>query len=118
MYCKRCGQFIQNDVSFCQFCGCKVDQSPSPKPTSGAETVWKVFARIGRISGIVSIPLSVYTFGLVAIEGLVLSIIALRANDEKVRGEAKAGVILNAIALAIGLISTLFCILFIIVSYK
>ena len=105
MYCKRCGRVIQDDAQYCQFCGCEVDRDAPVEHKSGAEVVWKVFARISRITGIVSLPLSIFTFGLVGIEGLVLGIIALKAKDENVLIEAKRGITLNAIAMAIGIIA-------------
>ena len=114
MYCKACGKEIHNDAQFCQFCGCKVDRIEVPNNNSGAEVVWKVFARIAKIVGIVSIPLAIYTWGLMAIEGLVLACLALKAKNESVRSEARTGVILNSIGIALGVLGAIALILFIV----
>ena len=116
MYCRNCGKELAEDANFCSFCGCNVLEAAPTSTNSGAEVVWKVFARISRITGIVSIPLAIYTFGIIGIEGFVLGVIASRAKDEKVKSEARAGIVLNTIAMVLGIIFAIFLVLYIVGS--
>ena len=111
MYCRNCGKEINGDAVFCQYCGCKVVLTDN---NLGAEITWKVFARISKIVGIVSILISIYVLGLTAVPGLIFGIIALKTKNEDVKGEARAGIVLNIIASALGSLVIMYIIIVIV----
>ena len=100
MYCRSCGKEIKDDAVFCQFCGCKVGEVVV-KTTGDVNVTWKVFARIAKIIGIVSLATSPIFGGFEAIPGIVFAKLAMKSTDQAVYKEAKVALRNNIIALSI-----------------
>ena len=109
MYCKFCGQEVAEESVFCPSCGLRLKEEVEFKKEefvySTGPVVWKVFAIIGFIIGIISIslcwvPLSA---SLIAIDGIICSALGRKTLDLKSNKRAKIGLILSIIAAAISL---------------
>lgn len=109
MYCKFCGQEVADESVFCPSCGLRLKEEVEVKKEefvySTGPVVWKVFAIIGFIIGIISIslcwvPLSA---SLIAIDGIICSALGRKTLDLKSNKRAKIGLILSIIAAAISL---------------
>ena len=100
MYCRNCGKEIKEDAAFCQFCGCEIGEVVV-KTTGDVNVTWKVFARIAKIIGIVSLATSPIFGGFEAIPGIVFAKLAMKSTDQAVYDEAKTALRNNIIALVI-----------------
>ena len=100
MYCRSCGKEIKDDAVFCQFCGCEVGEVVV-KTTGDVNVTWRVFARIAKIIGIVSLATSPIFGGFEAIPGIVFAKLAMKSTDQTVYKEAKVALRNNIIALSI-----------------
>ena len=100
MYCRNCGKEIKEDAAFCQFCGCEIGEVVV-KTTGDVNVTWKVFARIAKIIGIVSLATSPIFGGFEAIPGIVFAKLAMKSTDQAVYKEAKVALRNNIIALSI-----------------
>ena len=109
MYCKFCGQEVADESVFCPSGGLRLKEEVAFKKEefvySTGPVVWKVFAIIGFIIGIISIslcwvPLSA---SLIAIDGIICSALGRKTLDLKSNKRAKIGLILSIIAAAISL---------------
>lgn len=130
MYCKNCGVKLREGAKFCNECGTKVDVETTTKTSKSNENntnttstlattttsnnvvmpINKSKATASLVLGILSFIVGVLFFPLPII-GLVLGI----CQKEKC-GEKTAGIILNAIALGLTVITWFFVIIFIIVG--
>ena len=103
MFCKYCGNEIENDAYFCKSCGRNLN-APISKKTSSKQN--KSFAITSMVLGIVAIVLSLvwkYIAFCCAIISIVFGIIS---NKQKRKGRkmADTGLILSIIALGICII--------------
>ncbi len=94
MFCKICGKEINDQAVICPHCGCQV------KETAIENTDVKkvnVLCIIGFVLSLVSLLISLV--GIVAIAGLVLSIIGVNQaskNNQKLKGLGIAGICVSA----------------------
>lgn len=114
MYCKNCGKEIEDDSSFCPFCGSTVEKKVSDKKEHGSDKEDSANG-LGMSGFVVSIVALVYTlflkadnnlievslFGSLAlgITGLVLSCVGMVMDKSKKNRLAFAGFIIGAVAL-------------------
>ena len=55
MYCKNCGYELEDGTTYCPNCGTtQQDEIVENAPTE--KKVWTIFAKVGYILGIVSLP--------------------------------------------------------------
>ena len=133
MYCIRCGNEIDGNLPFCPYCGTRVPEeaqqsstpsdSPTPTQTRTAvpkpapviyETpaeeeppkVWGVFARIGKILGIVCLSTALIPFLnffslALGIPGIVFSCLGRRANTQEAYKNCSLGLPLSITAVAV-----------------
>lgn len=125
MYCIKCGKQIEGDEKYCEDCRKEMllyGQEENQSANEYAEPViknmsasavqpdngpWKVFAIVGFALGIFSLCMSwfVYFSLLTGSTGLVFSI--LGAKSIRNGGKARAGIVMNAVAMAISFIATI-----------
>ncbi|MDE5601717.1 MAG: hypothetical protein K2J16_04395 [Clostridia bacterium] len=90
MYCKNCGNEINQNAVVCIHCGCAVEQQ---KPATEAQKT--------NVLGIIGFVLAF----IVPLAGLICSIIGYKRADRDYNGNCKglalAGTIISAISLAI-----------------
>ena len=118
MYCKKCGKELADDARFCPSCG--EEQTPTTFEDPFTATVipeveekkplrvWSIFARVGKILGIVAAATSVIPFliGLqVGIFGIVFSCLGRKALTEEAYRSCKLGLILSIVGTVVSLIS-------------
>ena len=121
MYCRNCGKEISDETRFCPACGTKQFEESSqtrnasyddPFTTSCEATeiedkpakCWSVFAKVGKILGIVSIAIAVipFLYGLaVGVHGIVFSCLGRKAIDDEAIRNRKVGLILSIIAVCV-----------------
>ena len=125
MYCQKCGKDNPDDALYCSYCGAKlekvevvdaevVDDFGSSKPQEEAKC-WKVFAKAGRIVGIVAIATCwiPYCFTLYfSIHGIVASALGKKSVDPVAQQESTSGLTLNILGSALSIV---FCIIWAIV---
>ncbi|MCD8204679.1 MAG: zinc-ribbon domain-containing protein [Coprobacillus sp.] len=114
MYCKKCGGQISEDAQFCPYCGEPQFNRDSQTGNTYRETTPEERKKYGQSSKnylglagfIVSLVAIVFMGLVVAIVGLVLSLVAYRRRNQysDYNTLAKAGVIIGIVALAIWLI--------------
>ncbi len=124
MYCKNCGIKLREGAKFCNECGTKVDSVTTNKKENNVSTtttenktsgvtvtpINKSKATASLVLGILSFVLGVLFIPL-PIVGLILGI-----TQKDKCGEKTAGIILNAIALGLSIISWIFVFIFIMVG--
>ncbi len=96
MYCKTCGKEINDDAVVCPACGCAVKTEEAKKSAKNLN----VLGLVGFILGVVSWLLALW--GIVAIAGLVLSIVGLVQCVREgggMKGFAIAGIAVSAVSL-------------------
>lgn len=118
MFCPKCGKENPNDALFCLNCGERlekvevvdaevVDDIPADKPQEEAKC-WKMFAKAGRIVGIVAIATCwiPYCFTLsFSIHGIVASALGKKSVDKTADQEATTGLTLNILASVLSITS-------------
>ena len=125
MFCRFCGQKINEGSKFCPNCGEKledvvVNEVPvevivDTNKSNTNEVVkergpWKVFAIVGYVLGIVSIcGCFIPGFGSYGLCGIIFSILGKKSLSAK--DKAKKGLILSIISSAIGIIIPLLILL-------
>lgn len=121
MICKSCGAVCSNDSKFCPNCGAEIKKEDrvvdaevvgEKKPGK----VWKVFAKIGWILGIVSVAacwVPYFVIYGVGIPGIVLSCLGKKADDAESAVNSKKGLKLSIIGTAVNLVITIIVIVLI-----
>lgn len=108
MYCKQCGNQLNEGVAFCDQCGASV-------LVEGAENKTKkqtnILASVGMIVSLVSIFLNFW--GIVGIAAIVLSFIGL--NQISTTGEEGKGFAITGIV--IGIISVIYAFIMIVMLF-
>ena len=114
MYCNKCGMEVSENDKICPICGADLTKknnddiySSYDKKEVGSEAqVYKVFAIIGYVSGIVSLCLAWIPFMFnLSIPGIVFSNIGAKSKSKK--EFANKGFVLSIIATAINVIVTI-----------
>lgn len=109
MFCKNCGKEINETDAFCQYCGSKVEkeEAKAEEVKVEAEPVfeaaapekpepkkpWCVFAKVGKILGIVAIATCWIPMFAIApgIPAVVFGILGKKSPDEESKASAKKG---------------------------
>lgn len=106
MFCKKCGYELEDDAIYCSNCGEAIEgrQVVEDKPAQ----VWKVFAKVSKVLGIVSIctcfiPM-IAGLGTAPI-GVVLGMLGEKAKDKEADEWRKLGVNLSVIGGALSFVS-------------
>ena len=102
MFCKICGKEINDQAVICPHCGCQTKESAIEN--SDAKKI-NALCIVGFVLSIVSLLISLV--GIVAIAGLVLSIIGVNQaikNNQKLKGLGIAGICVSAASLLYTLI--------------
>ena len=97
MYCKTCGKEVNDQAIICPHCGCQIANSITKEETQPTKKKANVFCIIGFVLSLVSLLISL--FGIVAIAGLVLSIVGIiqtNRNNERLKGLGIAGICVSA----------------------
>lgn len=121
MYCRNCGKELNEETRFCPACGSKQYEASSnasfddPFTTTTTTEIedkpakcWSVFAKVGKILGIVAISTAIipWLIGFVAgVYGIVFSCLGMRAIDEEAIENRKKGLTLSIIGAVIGMLS-------------
>ena len=114
MYCEYCGKKIEDNSKYCLYCGSKVNEFGEEikenvtKKEDKPAKVWKTFAKVSRILGIVSIctcfiPM-IAGLGTAPI-GVVLGMLGEKAKDKQADEWRKLGVNLSVIGGALSFVS-------------
>ena len=94
MYCKTCGNEINDNAIICPKCGCPTKETTSSTTNEPTETKKiNILCIIGFVLSLISLFLSLY--GIVPIASLVLSIIGVvqaGKKGEKLKGLGIAGI--------------------------
>ena len=96
MFCKICGKEINDQAIICPHCGCQVGSTTEIEKTSSKKKA-NLFCILGFVLSLVSLLIALY--GIVAIAGLVLSIIGVvqtNKNGERLKGLGIAGICVAA----------------------
>jgi len=112
MFCKKCGQEINDNAVICPHCGVATDnymKPANPSSTNGGQKL-NGLALAGMICAIVGIIGGDYLFCIPSIVGLILSIVGMVKVKELKSGYgfALAGIIVGAIGLLIWLLVWIF----------
>lgn len=114
MYCKNCGKELSESTRYCPACGTEQlkDAATFDDPFTATATpveepkpakCWSVFAKVGKILGILAICLS-WSPGygmIIGIPGIVFSCLGKKANDDVSIYNSKNGLIMSIIGTAI-----------------
>ena len=121
MYCRHCGHEVDDNAKFCRNCGSNL-QKDDGQPSAANEVteateitenrppkVWRIFALVGKILGIVCLVTSVIPFlNYVSLEfaiaGIVLSCLGRKAKTEATDRNCLIGLILSIIAVVLSVI--------------
>ena len=121
MNCKTCGKELKKDAKFCTECGTKVDVVTKTTETktetkTASETITTTNVPISNskgtaslVLGIISLVLCPPLFLALSITGLILGIAQQGKNGVKT-----AGIVINAVAIGLGVLGWLFISLFIV----
>jgi len=106
MFCKHCGEKIDNDSRFCKFCSTEIikeqpEEKKKEEQKESSQVKKNKFAVIGFVLGIISIFFS--SIGVIPILASILSAIGFYEID-KGKGEGKT---MAAIGLILGIIYTI-----------
>lgn len=108
MYCKNCGKEIEDDSSFCPYCGSSVNKKivVESKATKGDKgNSENCFGAIGFVVSVIAVLYSHSNIALwyvafaLAFIGIVLSCAGMKDIKKRKNGIAFAGFIIGAIAL-------------------
>ncbi len=107
MFCRKCGQEINDDAIICPKCGCATgnqmtQQSVVVKSSTSSEQGRKisVSSLLGFILSLVSLLIALC--GTVAITGMIFSIVGVcscNKNNLRLKGLGIAGIVISAISL-------------------
>lgn len=117
MYCKKCGKELGEDVRFCPACGeeqykdattfddpftATAAPVDAPKPAK----CWSVFAKVGKILGIVAVCLCwLPLYGIIpGIPGIVFSCLGKKAIDDEAIENRTKGLKLSIIGTVISFV--------------
>lgn len=107
MFCKHCGKEIPDEAVICVHCGAMTDAptAVNAQPAVSGKTS-NGFAIAGFVLSLVSIFSSTYTYGILAILGLVFSIIGFVKSKTcgKGKGFAIAGISISSASLFISVL--------------
>ena len=95
MFCKICGKEINDQAVICPYCGCQVNGSVAVAKDDNRKV--NVLCIVGFVLSLASLLIGL--FGLVAIAGLVLSIVGVNQaskNNQKLKGLGIAGICVSA----------------------
>ena len=116
MFCKNCGQEINDDSVFCTSCGHKLDGSQEFVTTPLNNERESIFAKLSNIFGNISLWLcwTIFVPFMLADAGIILGILGMIFKNKfpKYSENAKPALIKNIVALAIS-ITILYVICFI-----
>lgn len=119
MFCTYCGKKIEDNAHYCPQCGAKVEkeydyssQSATKDDNNYTEPqqkkpakVWSVFAKVGKIIGIVTISTCwiPWAAAIIGIYGVVFSALGSKATDEESIQNKKKGLTYSIVGGAISL---------------
>lgn len=85
MYCKNCGNELQEGTLFCSKCGCAIETSTETieNPTKESPKIWNIFAKAGHIGGIICLICSFIPFFSLFASGMAINFIVLSALGKK-----------------------------------
>ena len=108
MFCKNCGQEIDNDSVFCTSCGYKLEENQEFVTTPLNNERESVFAKLSNIFGNISLWLcwTIFVPFMLTEPGLILGILGMIFKNKfpKYSELAKPALIKNIVALAISLV--------------
>ena len=111
MYCKNCGARIEEDSKYCIYCGTEVkvieDTFEEVEKEKKPAKVWKIFAKVSKIIGIVCIATCViplFSFEIGA-AGVVFGILGGRAQDKEADEWRKLGINLSITGAIVSVVS-------------
>ncbi len=93
MYCRICGKDVNDQAVICPHCGCQIATPVQTEQTTKPQKKANIFCIIGFVLSLISLILALW--GIVAIAGLVLSIIGIiqcSRNGDKLKGLGIAGI--------------------------
>lgn len=104
MYCKNCGKQIENDATFCKYCGTKVNEIVAEKKVESKPTYQHTEQNRAEspVIGILSIIFSFF----IAIIGCILGIIGLQSYKEKPNiTNCKIGLVISIVSIILEVIA-------------
>lgn len=115
MICRNCGREIQDDASFCQFCGFIAKETTIEHELPEQETSYKVFATIAYVFGIACLITCPILGGFFGIAGIIFAKNGMKSADPIVRNKSTIALRNNKIALWIScvIIGLVFAFLFV-----
>ena len=117
MYCKYCGKDNPDDAIYCAHCGKKLETTVidaqivddfGKNEVQSEPRCWAVFAKVGKIVGIVAIATFWIPYGLTfafAIHGIVASALGKKSSDFEATQNANTGLVLNIVASVLSITS-------------
>ena len=105
MFCRTCGKEVNDNAIICPHCGCALKNESIYAEVKNDVKKINVMCLVGFILSMASLLIALY--GMVAIAGLVLSIVGVvqtNKTGERLRGLGIAGIIVAAVSLIFTLI--------------
>ena len=105
MFCRTCGKEVNDNAVICPHCGCALKNESIYAEVKNDVKKINVMCLVGFILSMASLLIALY--GMVAIAGLVLSIVGVvqtNKTGERLRGLGIAGIIVAAVSLIFTLI--------------
>ncbi len=113
MYCKHCGNQIDNNSSFCSLCGKKILETNNETSTQPYQTMETTNIKKENPAQSISIIGFILSF-FISIAGLIVSAVALKKyssqENQEGRGLAVAGLVISIISLTVAVFYFLFII--------
>ena len=100
MFCKTCGKEVNDNAVICPHCGCALKNESVYAEVKNDVKKINVMCLVGFILSMASLLISLY--GVVAIAGLVLSIVGVGQTNrtgERLKGLGIAGIIVSIVSL-------------------
>ncbi len=104
MFCKTCGQEVNDNAVICPHCGCTIKQTTETNPQQKMRKI-NVLCLVGFILSLVSLFISLYC--TIPIAALVLSIVGVVQASKRgdgLRGLGIAGIVLSGISVILCII--------------